>query len=279
MVRSKARAAKRAYENCVDEKKWLTWEDLEKLHDSGTYGLPEKYTYDPESVRKRGWERCNEVIKELPGNVNGLKALEIGALDAMVSYFLNEKGVETHAIDITDSHFSEKVTGAGVECRVMSATDLDYTENIFDLVFSFNAFEHIDDPAKAFSEAIRAVKPGGFIYLNFGPLWSSPFGAHGHEAIPIPYIQFLWSEDLLLEFCEKQNLGTIEFHTLNKWNASKYRDLWDENSDQLETLVFRERLDSYGSELIEKYPECFRGKVDYFDELIISAVEVLFRKM
>ena len=133
-------------------------------------------------------------------------------------------------------------------------------------------------PSFLSTESIRVTKPGGLIYLNFGPLWTSSFGAHGHEAIPIPYIQYLWEEKVLLDFCEDRALGTIEFHTINKWPFSEYYKLFEKYSDTLSRLAYSERLEVHGIELVEKYPECFTGKVDKFDDLLISAIEILFRK-
>jgi hypothetical protein len=38
-----------------------------------------------------------------------------------------------------------------------------------------------------------------------------------------------------------------------------------------------ERKDNYGTPLIKKYPECFKGKVKTFNDLLISAIEALFQ--
>lgn len=277
-VSSKASAARKSFVSSTKSNLWLDLTDLESIYNSGVYGQPEKYAYDPESTQKRGRERCAELLNAIPVSPEGKKTLEVGALDARASYYLVKSGAVTHALDLTDSHFTDKIIDAGVDCRVMSATDLKYDDASFDVVFSFNAFEHIDDPDKALSEAVRVTKPGGYIYLNFGPLWSSPFGAHGHESIPIPYIQYLWKQKLLLEFCKEKNIGTIEFHTMNQWPQGKFNDLWSKYSTVLDKVIYRERLDSHGCELIKKYPGCFKGKVGKFDELIINAIEVLFRK-
>ena len=41
----------------------------------------------------------------------------------------------------------------------------------FDLTISFNTFEHVGDPETTFEEMLRTLKPGGRIYLSFGPLY------------------------------------------------------------------------------------------------------------
>ena len=279
LERSRSGAARREFENSRESGLWLGLEDLARIFDGGIYCSPQKYDYSPESVNKRGRERFAEISGILGSKKANMKSLEVGACDARTSFYLARAGLETHAIDLTPSHYSKEVVDSGVVCRVMSATDLDYPPDSFDIVFSYNTFEHIDDPDKALSEAIRVVKPGGFIYLQFGPVWSAPYGAHGQHAITIPYMQFLWEKELLLEFCAARNLGTIEFHTLNQWPAGKYKGLWEKYSTALKTRLYREHFECHGSELIEKFPGCFRGKVDDFNELITSVIEVLFVKV
>lgn len=71
-------------------------------------------------------------------------------------------------------YFSAKVVGidlgadfdpeaaAVADLRVMDATDLDLSDDSFDLIYSFHALEHIDDPDTALSEMERVVRPGGW---------------------------------------------------------------------------------------------------------------------
>ena len=255
---------------------WLAADVLDRLLNN--YRKPEKYSYDPDAVEKRGRERADEILSVLPKRIDGMQSLELGALDAMASFFLRKERFDTTAIDITDSHFSEKVIDSGVSVHVMSASKLDFNDATFDLVFSYNAFEHLDDPESALTESIRVLRPGGYIYLNFGPLYPSPMGLHAHESIPIPYCQYLFTREMLEEYCRKHDLGTIEFDTMNGWASSEFKNLWKKYSAEIRPVIYSDRLDLYGVELIEKYPECFAGKVETFDDLIVSAIEAVFEK-
>ena len=45
-------------------------------------------------------------------------------------------------------------------------------------VYSINAFEHFHDVEKALNALYRALKPNGYLFAFFGPIWSSDVGHH-----------------------------------------------------------------------------------------------------
>src|SRR5690606_13572805 len=52
------------------------------------------------------------------------------------------------------------------EGRVADAGGIPYPDNMFDLVFSDNVVEHLDDPAEVFTEVARVLKPGGLFLFK-----------------------------------------------------------------------------------------------------------------
>ncbi len=58
------------------------------------------------------------------------------------------------------------------------AAALPLPEQSASLVFSSSAFEHIDRLGEALSEMYRVLKPGGLVYSDFSPIWSSVEGHH-----------------------------------------------------------------------------------------------------
>lgn len=54
----------------------------------------------------------------------------------------------------------------------------EFDDNCFDFIISLATFEHIFDLDVAFNEMHRILKPGGFLYSKFGPIWSSSIGHH-----------------------------------------------------------------------------------------------------
>src|SRR6202034_1843345 len=76
---------------------------------------------------------------------------------------------------------------AGVDVRTMDAGQLALADESVDLVYSYNVFEHLPDPAATVAEVARVLRPGGRFVLTFGPLGWSPHGAHMYKAVGVPH--------------------------------------------------------------------------------------------
>ncbi len=62
--------------------------------------------------------------------------------------------------------------------KVCFAEDLDFQDNFFDIVFSNEVLEHVNDDQKSVDEAWRVLKPGGK-FIIFTPNRGWPFETHG----------------------------------------------------------------------------------------------------
>lgn len=62
--------------------------------------------------------------------------------------------------------------------KVCPAEKLDFPDNYFDIVFSNEVLEHVEDDKKAVHEVIRVLKPGGY-FVVFTPNRGWPFETHG----------------------------------------------------------------------------------------------------
>jgi cyclopropane fatty-acyl-phospholipid synthase-like methyltransferase len=73
-------------------------------------------------------------------------------------------------------------------------------ERPFDVLLSFDALEHIDNPRAFLIKMADWVAPGGVAVLAFGPLFHSPFGDHMWEffRVQIPWRGVLFSEAAIL---------------------------------------------------------------------------------
>lgn len=70
----------------------------------------------------------------------------------------------------------------------------------FDVLISFNVFEHIDDPRLFLEAMVKLISKGGMVVLAFGPLFHSPFGDHMWDFfwLQIPWRGLLFSEQAIL---------------------------------------------------------------------------------
>lgn len=68
---------------------------------------------------------------------------------------------------------------------------LPISDGAFDVSFSSNVLEHVEDPARMLDEMIRVTRPGGVIYLAVTN-WYSPWG--GHEMSPWHFLGAEYAE-------------------------------------------------------------------------------------
>jgi ubiquinone/menaquinone biosynthesis C-methylase UbiE len=160
----------------------------------------------------------------------------------------------------------------------MDASVLQFKDEKFDFIYSYNAFEHFLEPEKVLKEAIRVVKKKGYLFLSFEPIYTSPWGLHAWKTIPIPYCQYLFPEMLIDEFSNKKSLH-LRKSQLNKWSIEDFRKLWVRYSNRLEIVKYDEFININHLDLVMKYPSCFKSKTDGFDNLIVKKVSVLFKKI
>lgn len=270
--------AKKTFKQSIEIPIWLERDALEKLQQK--YPCPPEYKYDPQSLEKRGEERARELL-----NLNPIKIdhdittfLELGCWDGMASCALQKIGKKTTAIDYRSKGFDERALKQGVTLLQMDATNLQFENESFDFVFSYDVFEHLADPELVLQEAIRVVKPGGYIYLDFGPLYMSPMGLHAYNSIYVPYCQFLFQNSLLNDFANENGLESIDFDQVNGWSLDDYRKLWNSHPQILEKTMYCEEHNLFHLNLIMKYPSCFKSKTKNFDDLLVSKIKVLFKK-
>lgn len=239
--------------------------------------LPD-YGYGPAALVMRGRKRAAELLA-LPGAETAATFLELGCWDGMVCWALQRQGRSTIAIDARSEGFDRRALDVGVDMRQMNAESLDLPNASVDFAFSYDAFEHFSHPDRVLGELARVVRSGGHIYLNFGPLYLSPFGEHAYRSIPVPYCQILWSGDVLNHYARRLGVPEIDFSHVNRWRIGQFRRLIADSASEWTVLRNEESLDLDHLDLIRKYPARFRAETDVFEDLIIKDVRLLLRRV
>lgn len=255
---------------------FLEKSDLEELQKK--YPFPPEYGYDEKSLESRGKKRAEEILK-LTGAKKSHYFLEIGCWDGMVSSVLCQNGKDVTAIDKLSEGLDERAINEGVKFHQMDASDLQFNNESFDFIFSYDSFEHFSNPEKVLLEAIRVVKKGGYIFLSFGPLYYSPLGEHAYRSITVPYCQILFPKDMLNNFAEQNDLALIDFKHVNGWSFDAFESLWTKYRKNLKVLKYDKFYNLEYLDLIKKYPSCFKAKSLNFNNFIVSSIDILFRKI
>lgn len=130
----------------------------------------------PSYLWRAGQKRRLEMIqKYVP--LEGKKILDVGCgvgtyLKAFRQFTSDVYGVEVDSKRAEEAH---KITP---NVSVAPAEKLPFDDATFDVVFSNEVLEHVDDDRKAVEEAVRVLKPGGH-FVVFAPNRLFPFETHG----------------------------------------------------------------------------------------------------
>jgi SAM-dependent methyltransferase len=277
---AKARRARRAFASVADRDggQVLPIEALSDLMDRG-YEAPEVIRYDPEGLVLRAREKVTRLAGRVP--LDRMRScVELGCWDGMVLAALRDRqrGITAFGADRYMNGIDARALAAGVRFVQTDAAQLGFASNSVDLVYSFAAFEHFADTRGTMEESWRILRPGGHLYLFFGPVYTSPFGLHAYRQIPVPYCHYLFADADLRTYATREGLPTA-WPYVNGVSVTEYRRLWAEQGARFETLFHYEHPSgAVGAELITEYPSCFKSKVPAFDDLLVAAIEICLRK-
>jgi ubiquinone/menaquinone biosynthesis C-methylase UbiE len=107
----------------------------------------------------------------------GLKVLEIGVGLGADHQLFAEMGADLYGIDLTEraiNHTSNrfKVFNLTSKLSVMDAEHLEFSNEIFDYVYSWGVLHHSPNTALAITEVLRVLKPNGITRIMIYHKWS-----------------------------------------------------------------------------------------------------------
>lgn len=237
-----------------------------------------QYDFDAYSTGRRAYERALAFLKYEPLREPGKDILEVACGDGMSGTALSLYGHQVTLLDYQDWRDSRAHGQDFIQANLSKPIPL--PNSSYDFIFSFNALEHIPDPALALNEMVRLLRPGGLIWLDFNPLYASPLGLHAF-CFMMPYPQFLFSDQLIQAKLKTLGLNDLgrEMDTLqplNRWRPKQFREIW--NRSDCKIIEYDETKDLSHLDLALKYPQAFRGRNLCVDDLTVSGMRILLRK-
>ncbi|HCW32602.1 MAG: hypothetical protein UT36_C0001G0164 [Candidatus Peregrinibacteria bacterium GW2011_GWF2_39_17] len=134
--------------------------------------------------------------------IKGKKIVDFACGGGGKSIFLAINGArEVYGIDISEGFIAqaknlalEKKIEKKCHFLVDDAMKSHLPNDYFDMVIFNDAIEHIPDTEKTLQEALRVLRPGGKIYINFEGYYYF-FGHHLWDVLPIPWLHLFTTEN------------------------------------------------------------------------------------
>jgi ubiquinone/menaquinone biosynthesis C-methylase UbiE len=107
--------------------------------------------------------------------------------------------------DFSDKSFmkhKDKIPPGIYESIKFKTLDLvtdDIGANNSDIILSFSAFEHFDDPDAVLDKCYRALRKGGYLYAEFAA-FNAAFATHRKIFSGVPHIQNIFNDEVAYEF-------------------------------------------------------------------------------
>ena len=104
------------------------------------------------------------------------RILEIGSGMGHLLQYLSFKGYKIIGTEINDSYINYARKQYNLKIQKMDGDKINFPDNYFDIVLSFDVLEHIPDPGKHLDEVNRVLKPDGYyLFQTPNKLTNIPF--------------------------------------------------------------------------------------------------------
>lgn len=130
--------------------------------------------------------------------------------------------IDPESIEIAKQNYPE-IPAENI--KVSTAEELQFDDNMFDVAFSNEVLEHVEDDDQAVSELIRVLKPGGKLII-FTPNRGWPFEQHGIFLNE----KYIWGNIPLLPWLPKSFQRRFAPHVRNYTNGDIRRLVTRDNT-------------------------------------------------
>lgn len=115
-----------------------------------------------------------EIVRQLLGDLQGQKILEVGVGTGRFTQCLVEKEAQVTGVDISLSMLrrTKDVLTFNGSLMQTDGASLPMVSECYDGCLSVNVFSHLVNYESSLQEITRVLRPGGFLVVNFPNLWS-----------------------------------------------------------------------------------------------------------
>jgi SAM-dependent methyltransferase len=151
---------------------------------------------------------------------------------------------------------------------VSGLEELPFETGSFDLAVSDAVFEHCRDLETILKETKRVLRPGGFVYATYGPMWFCLGGDHfsgrgglthgyNHIELEADDYQKYFREMLVAEEDAQSGGRYVELDLFSKLKSSEYLDMFGRCGFRVIDLILE--VEPMALQFRKMYPERFKG--------------------
>lgn len=144
-------------------------EEMRKYYERSRDYSRQSYS-DKKTYEYRARETSLPKIKFVSGFIanSGKKWLDVGSGIGDVVYNLRKKGYDARGLEVSSESikFSKKIFGLDLENKTIHDILEEEGPGSFDVISYFGVLEHIPEPMKQVSAAVKLLKPGGILVLE-----------------------------------------------------------------------------------------------------------------
>jgi SAM-dependent methyltransferase len=172
-------------------------------------------------------------------DLRGKTTLEIGCHTGYEAWMLaHNAGCDAYGIDVQQRKTWDVLRGDRVhyECADM-ALENPFPKNKFDVIYSFQVWEHVVHPHALLQAAYDSLKPGGIAWIRAN-LFHGVKASHRYRDLYFPWPHLLFSEDVLRDWDVRHGRAPAGPTWVNRLN-------WDNYERSIRDIGFRFRSLSF----------------------------------
>ena len=184
------------------------------------YSHDQSVTFSPRAGSRHPLLR--KLFHRLTGEVDPRDFIEPGANSTMLDYGCGEAGClyDFHArgVKISGAEISSEMVNAcnkaGLDVRQVTNPDhIPFENNVFDIVYLMQVFEHLRNPHGFFIELLRVMKADGVLYMavpNSKSVWKKVFGRNWVSGWFAPFHLFHYDKESLSQLARQHGFDVLE---------------------------------------------------------------------